>query len=276
MKRVDDIFELQKIYVEILKNFYELCNKNSIKLYLLGGTLLGAVRHKGFIPWDDDIDVSISREDYEKLLRLFNTTSLSNYTLIDPETNRNFKGYIPQFILKNSKMSSAQYKEEEELHLGISIFIFDGITENKLLRWIFLKKMYILRSLHALCRVNFKNVNTRRAKFFGPLLQPFFSTKSVYKYKNKILKLQKKYNYSSSKFIAPNIDTDAKKEVVLKSIYEKSKTINFEGIECLVSENFKEHLQNYYGNYMELPPMESRQPKHSFSVWVDEEIFNKK
>lgn len=275
MKKIDNIRGLQEINIILLKKLYEICNNNRLKLFLLGGTLLGAVRHKGFIPWDDDIDVSISREDYKKLCKILENP-MEDYSLIDPETNQEFRGYIPQFIYKNSLMVSKQYRENENLNIGISIFIFDGLPNNKFLRWMYYRKMFLLRSFHALCRANFNYVNTKKARLLGPMLQPFFSSNDVYKYKNKILKLQKKYDYLTSKYVAPNADADAIKEIVAREIYEKFEKIDFEGIECLVPENFKEHLQNYYGNYMELPPMESRQPKHSFSVWVDEEIFNKK
>ncbi|MBR8700683.1 hypothetical protein IX317_000578 [Fusobacterium sp. DD29] len=275
MKKVDNLVELQRINLKILEAMYKICNENKIRLYLLGGTLLGAVRHKGFIPWDDDVDVSMTRTDYERLKKIMASKKQNEFILIDPEEDKKFRGYIPIFAYNNSKMISKQYRIQEELKLGISIFIYDGITENRFFQWLYLKKMYFLRSCHALCRANFKYVNTNIAKLVGPILQPFFSLHDVYKYKAKILSYQKKYDYKVAKYVAPNADAGAKKETVLKSVYEDAKEIEFEGIKCLVPSNYLEHLEKYYGNFMELPPEDERIPKHSFSIWVDDEVLKK-
>lgn len=273
MRKIDTISELQKVNTILLKELYKIAFKYNLKVYLIGGSMLGAVRHRGFIPWDDDIDVSISRNDYEKLIEICNNETTGDYTVINPESNFEFNGYIPQFVYKKSKMLSKQYRQDENLCIGISIFIYDGVPENKVSRWFYYKKMFVLRTFHALCRANFKYVNTKKAKIFGPILQPFFSTKKIKKYKQKILEYQKKYNYKSSTFVAPNSDANADREIVLKRTFEKEEKIKFENIECYVPINYIEHLKKYYGDYMKLPPIDKRKPKHSFTIWVDEDIF---
>ena len=83
-----DLKDVQEISYEILKEFKDFCNTNGLRYYLAYGTLIGAIRHKGFIPWDDDIDVFMPRPDYEKLLQLY--TDNANYQLYSPRKQKNY------------------------------------------------------------------------------------------------------------------------------------------------------------------------------------------
>ena len=190
--------------------------------------------------------------------------------LVSAETTPDFKGYIPLVVYDNSKIRSGQYREDEELEIGISIFVYDGTPNNKLVRKIDFKKMYFLRSLHALCRADFNHVNTGIARKLGPILQPLFKAKDTIKYRNMVLRAAKKYRYDSSNFVAPNADAGAERELVKRSIYETSAVLEFEGEKCYAASNYKDHLTKYYGDYMQLPPEHERSPKHSFDAWIDE------
>lgn len=270
MKKVQTLRELQLINIAIYKDLRDFCNANGLKVYLTGGTLLGAVRHKGFIPWDDDIDVCMSRPDYERLLELSKGEISARCTIIDPEKSEDFNGCIPVAVYNNSLMKSGQYRTNENLKIGISIFVYDGVPENSLLQKCFYAFMYFLRAEHALCRADFAHVNTKPAKLFGPLLQPFYNERSIKKYKNKVLKLQKKYQYENSKYVSTNVDYQSSVEVCLKEEFEKSIELTFEGIKSLTYSHYLTYLRNYYGDYMQLPPLEEREGKHSFDAWIED------
>lgn len=272
MKKIKTLRELQLIQIKILKDFIKFCEKHGLKVYMIGGSLIGAVRHQGFIPWDDDIDISMPRPDYDKLVKL-QTQGIDisdDCYLMSVETDRSFNGYIPQVVYRDSKMYSRQYREKEELKIGLSIFIYDGVPENFLLRKLYFYKMFCLRSLHALCRADFNNVNTKIAKLVGPILQPFFNYEGTKKYRDKILEFAKKYPYEKSKYVAPNADAAAIKELVERKIYEETVELTFEGFTCYAAKNYHEHLTKYYGDYMQFPPIELRKAKHSFDAWIKE------
>lgn len=272
MKQVKTLRELQLISIYIYRDLRNFCNANGLQVYLHGGTLIGALRHKGYIPWDDDIDVCMSRTDYEKMMHISKGCISEKCYVIDPEKEKSFNGYIPVVVYKNSKMHSEQYRIKENLHIGISIFIYDGITENYLLRTLYYAHMFILRSEHALCRANFNHVNTKTAKIIGPNFQKFYKKEDVLKYKNKILKLQKKYSYAKCRLVSTNADFQSSKEVCTKTSFEKSVKISFEGIESYTYSHYDSHLRKYYGNYMQFPPKEQQIAKHKFNAWIEDDF----
>lgn len=271
MKEITTLEELQKVSLYIYKDLISFCSEHGLKVYLFGGSLIGAVRHQGFIPWDDDIDVAMSRNDYNKLIDFASEGWISNKCrVIDPVINKNFKGYIPVVAYDNSILFSGQFRENEKLKITISIFVFDGAPSGWLNKKIYYSKMYLLRAKHALCRADFKNVNTKAAKIFGPLLSPFFKTTKVYKYKDKIIQYAQKFNYIESEFCASNSDCNAYNGICLKSDFENSISLRFEDTSSFAFSCYDKYLKKYYGDYMSLPSEDKRSPKHSIKAQVED------
>lgn len=271
MKKIETLKDLQEVSTYIYKDLNLFCIKNGLKVYLFGGSLIGAVRHGGYIPWDDDIDVAMSRPDYQKMLALTKNGWISDKCrVIDPYTDKDFKGYIPLAVYENSRLISGQYKENEDLKISISIFVYDGAPEGWLRQKIYYGRVYMLRAEHALCRANFRNVNTKLAKIFGPILSPFYKSKDVYKYKKKIIDHARKYDYEKSDLCACNCDCKASREVFSRESFDTPIELKFEGMTCYSFKHYKEHLTRYYGDYMQFPPEEARKPKHSFNAWIED------
>lgn len=270
MKKIETLRQLQLVSIFIYKELLNVCEENGIKLYLLGGSLIGAVRHQGFIPWDDDIDVCLSRPDYNKLLSITKGKIGEKCGIIDPATEKQYKGVVPVVVYENSAVVSGQFKENENLKISISIFVYDGAPKNKIMQAYYYSKLYILRAEHALCRADFNHVNTKAARIVGPILAPFFKAENVYKYKSKILKWQQKYTYEKSEFVSTNMDSGSWREVFPKVTFEDWTELSFEGIKSYSFSNYHDQLTKYYGDYMQLPPIEEQQAKHSFDAQIED------
>ena len=270
MKKLETLRQLQLAQVYIYRELAGVCAENDLKVYLFAGTLLGALRHGGFIPWDDDLAVCMSRPDYNRLLEVTKGRIGDRCRIIDPASETDFKGCIPLVVYENSKLYSEQFRENEDLQIGISIFVIDGVPKTAAGRFVYFNRMYLLRAEHALCRANFKKVNTKAAKIVGPVLSPFFNTKSVWKYKKKILKFQQKYSFDKSELVSSNVDVASSRKVVKKSEFEVPAEMSFEGIDCQTFSCYKEFLTNYYGDYMTPPPEAAQKPKHSVTAEIED------
>ena len=118
MRKELSVEEVKERELELLKTLHEFCDKNGLRYYLAYGSLIGAIRHKGFIPWDDDIDVLMPYEDYCKLIQLFNGNSGSQYQLISREINKEY--YLPYGKLVDT---GTVMKEELNVSLEIGIYL---------------------------------------------------------------------------------------------------------------------------------------------------------
>ena len=142
-----DNTEVKKYILNILCEFAAFCDQNGLRYYLSGGTLLGAVRHKGFIPWDDDIDVMMPRNEFEKLEKILNEKKIAENLSFISYDNGNMHYPFGKVINTNIKIDDSCVKDKLEQYLWIDIFPMDGIPE----------------SVSAVIRITF----TRRLPFFA-------------------------------------------------------------------------------------------------------------
>ena len=249
--------ELRTIQVNILKYFVEMCNKNSIKYYMTYGSLIGVIRHKGFIPWDDDIDVMVLRKDVEKLKKVFNGPK---YKVINTSVNKKYFSPLLK-VYDNDTLLIQDYGQVEGMNIGvyIDVFVLDNVPRDEKRRKIFYKKAQRLRFLWALsCRkfsaksrnfiISFlKSVISIPFKLIG---YSFFSKKYesyASSYKNEgcygIVVYSEGYN----------------KEYVYSERDLETISMPFENLEVFVSISYDKALKKCYGDYMIIPPIEERE-----------------
>ena len=126
--------ELQQTLLDMLVEIFTVCKNNQIQAFLVGGSALGAVRHGGFIPWDDDVDIGMTREDYNKFVSIFENTLSEKYILNAPNYSENAISRFPKVLLKNSLLITTDTKIPELQKIYFDIFIMERIPENTMMR----------------------------------------------------------------------------------------------------------------------------------------------
>ena len=244
---------------EILDEIARVCDKNGLRYLLIGGTLLGAIRHNGFIPWDDDLDISMPREDYEKFLRIAPKELGDRFLLEDISTNDEYCYMFSKVKLKNTIMREKTMSESYDGGQGIWVDIFpldytnhfkDSFIKLKWRRIVFLKRICMRKSKRT------KRVERKRIDNFL-FLYKHRSVKSIMKKLNKIVESENNkncmyyINYGSQYGVL-------RQTHLIDEILPLSK-VKFEGKEYFAPRNCDYVLTNIYGpNYMQLPPKEKR------------------
>lgn len=256
--------EIRSIQQSILDSVVKFCNHHQLTYFLSSGTLLGAIRHKGYIPWDDDIDIMLPREDYEKLIRLFpknGPLKLYSYTTV-----KNFNFPFVK-IADTSTLLEENFRNKFEIGINIDVFPMDGFPNEKEIELKHIRRIKFFRDLLFLKGVApregrpfIKNVIAVSAK---PLLF-VISGKALVR---KITRLATQYDYYTSNNVGMSTWGYGKKEVCSRQIFDESIKVEFEKQWYHAPKGYEVYLTNLYGNYMELPPLEKRKTHHLFKAF---------
>lgn len=268
-----EINEIKKIELNLLVEFDKLCKANNLYYVLCGGTLLGAIRHKGFIPWDDDIDVLMPRPDYEKLLHMSNS-ELSKFlpTYIKMISWKNKTSNYPfiKMVDSRTKISEKFYKSDKEAHIWMDIFPIDGNPENKKdLSELYFKskRMRKILMLKYARLGEGKNLFKKCSKY---ILKPVLKIINTYSLCCKIDENAKCYDFNTSKYIGGVVWGYGPQESIEKESFLNPISVEFEGYFFNAPSNYDQYLKGLYNNYMELPPIEKRET-HSFIAYIEED-----
>lgn len=257
--------EMKKIELNILIYFTEVCKENNLRYYLGGGTLLGAVRHKGFIPWDDDIDVMMPRPDFQKLLSL--SINNENYNIIKPGT----AGYYYNFaklVDTRTILEEKGIKVIDGLGVYIDIFPLDGMPETPDARKKRFKELNSIRK-----RIN--NTCLLKPKFHR---NPFAYLNACRIYNSNknidLSSLQKKYldsalknSFDDSEFVFAAGGAYGARDIFPGKWFEKEIELQFENLSVKAFNGYDFYLTQLYGDYMTLPPEDKRVTPHHTIVY---------
>ncbi|CCZ03860.1 LicD family protein [Bovifimicola ammoniilytica] len=256
-----DIKEVWAIEIDLLMQLDEVCKKHNLKYYITDGTMLGTVRHKGFIPWDDDIDVTMFRDDYEKLLKVAETEFKYPYFL---QTEYSDPGCLRGHAqLRNSATTGILKTEEGKFKfnqgLFLDVFVMDNVIDDKKLYEQQKKdaEKYRKRAVkYARWSTRYYKQNTWQSKVKGilyPVVNTFLrKTKLEEKNFRKFEEVCKRYNNMETKYVTTlefsfDIERWGKR---LKSYFDKVEYMPFEFIKLPISVDYDEMLRNDYGDYM--------------------------
>lgn len=258
--------EIQLSELNILTEFDKFCRKNNLHYSLVGGTLLGAVRHKGFIPWDDDIDVAMSRPDYERFIKLFSEKREEFPDCFELTSDRGKDAINPFLKLVDKNITTQSDTGERCNFLWIDIFPIDGYPSTVELTQKMQKKVRWLRRIFSYNYKNFKKLKGGFRKLFY-IYAKIYGGKRAF---NKLQALSHKYPYSESQFVGEVAwGFYGIGERLIKSEFEKTVELEFEGHSFQAMSCWEKYLSGIYGDYMQLPPEDKRQ-SHSFTAYKKE------
>ncbi len=249
---------LQLELLKMMKVFHEICEKNNLTYFMLGGTCLGAIRHKGFIPWDDDMDVGMPREDYNKFCKIATKAIPKDYELRFYKTAKDSPFHFGKFINKNTTLIEPKYHNYVE-GIYIDVFPLDYMSDYKLKNKIRCKKIWFT---HA-CIMNHCSTEKKKGTL-RPLFQKFSKLLSLRKLHNTLERLMIKENSKNANYMCNFLGAWKEREFIPLNIFGTPKLYEFEDSFFFGPEDADSYLRSLYNNYMELPPKEKRVCRHEY------------
>lgn len=257
------------IITDVLREFIDICKKHGLTYFCCGGTAIGAIRHQGMIPWDDDIDVFMPRPDYDRFLQIASQTDLGDYELVTPFTKENYPLYFAKLCNRHTTL-----QEEADTPcvygLYIDVFPIDGAPDSyedaRQMERQFTKTKNKLEAI---------STHNLFAEYIALLVKPkewgrfvrktigFFFRQS---YRSRLLKqmnnLMYRYDYANATLVAVYCGSYGPKEVFPKAWLDGKVEFNYDGLQVSLPIGYDEYLCQYYGDYMQLPPESKRISHH--------------
>lgn len=270
MDRDKNLNSIQEIERNILREFIRICEKHNLRYFLVEGSLLGAVRHKGMIPWDDDIDVALYREDYEKFMDVVRDELADGYDCKSWRWNNDYIECMTKIVDTRHTVRSNAKSQPFEENVWIDIFPIDGMPTGKLARKLrrfrlLRKKLFVMWS-----DIDHYVTNRKRPKSeeFLIKLAKIFHLNTIINTGRALKALDRtmaqipvsRDGYTVNFLSEYRFATECK-----TSIYGDGMSISFDGITAMIPELPDELLKQEYGDYMTLPPEENRY-KHQLEL----------
>lgn len=254
--------EVKKCQLDILDYVADFCENHGIRYWIDCGTLLGAIRHKGYIPWDDDIDIGMLREDYDKFTAAFHDAN-GKYQFVCHEKDKTFHLAFGKVL----DLDTVLYEPDEngyKLSVNIDVFVYDNAPEDDRE----LKRMFDRRNrLHGV----------RVYKTYNPILDSRME-KAVWQIRRKIariffpgdpvsLLIDNAKRYEKCKTDRVGNFTASYRMSCSKRVFDSFVDVEFEGRKYKAPAGYDEWLRSFYGDYMQLPPVEKRIRTHDFVAY---------
>lgn len=260
--------EIQKRILDIFSCFHDICEDNGLKYYACSGTMLGAVRHKGFIPWDDDMDVMMPRPDFEKF-KLIASKKHGHYIFEAPGCNRG------NYYYSNGKYFDASTTVIEEGRfcskrgVFLDVFPLDGLgnTEAELIvRYKFLHFFKRLIDCRVASLKKEKGIVKNALVLISRIIPEFVL--DTQKLREMFDNSCAKYRFDSSKYVGVIAGSYGMRDVIERSLLDDPKLYDFETVKIWGVSNYDKYLSGVYGDWRQLPPVENRKTGHNF-IFVD-------
>jgi len=265
---VTDIKDIQKITLEIMKVIDTFCRANDIRYSMAGGTLLGALRHKGFIPWDDDADIIMPRPDYDRFVELFPKSGDKRYKMLDLQSG---KGHWYKNCYCKVEDSYTICKDygfmREQFGINVDIFPVDGAPDDPS-EWKKLSRKV----------VHYKHRISHRQKPLSCLFHPHqgapLAVLEAHMYPleywlDKCDSLIRERDFSTSKYAGALCGMYREREIFPREVFDSYCDYQFEDLKLMGLKEADTYLKGLYGDYMKLPPEADRHPGHHLKITLE-------
>ncbi len=264
-----ELRKLQLTILELLKLFKEICEKHHLRYFMVGGTMLGAIRHQGFIPWDDDLDVGMPRPDYEKFIKIAKQELPAGFLFLNYKQDEEYKRYFSRIVDQNVEIYNASNSKEIVENAWLDIFPYDGMPKGKLRRKAHFWYLTGWRLLyHMSCFDELVNLNRPgRPKYQQFIINFIHVTKighnlNTKKLMRRIEKGLMKYDYEKADYLVSFFGSYMTREIIPKSMLGELTYYPFESIQMLGAEFSDDFLTHFYGDW-EKPPKDGNKDKHN-------------
>jgi len=259
-----NIEKLHQVDLGIVQEVVRICKENGLIYYMSGGTLLGAVRHNGFIPWDDDIDLAMPRDDYEAFLKIAPKHLPSNLQIVNYRTDRKYQYYITRIRDTETKVEEVRIGNDARYtNASIDIFPLDGTPNNLIMRKLYFLRVMTHRALMSLCYKDSIDRSRKRSAFeriFLGIMEalPIEKIFDPYKEKCKIDRIMRRHKVEDSDNIGCLMGAYRTNQIVPKRYFGNGRSYKFESIMLNGPELYDDYLKQMYGDYMKMPPKNSQ------------------
>ena len=264
----EDAKKWNRIVTDVLRFYIGLCRKHGLRYYIAYGSAIGAARHHGFIPWDDDVDVVMPRPDYDKLVQICATEDLGHYAFVDAYNTPNYP--YPFAKLYDRRTTLLEFDEFRfELGLYIDIFVYDGMVDDKQvsdsLRAEYVKywnRLAVVSSFYPWHKIKEKLLRGE----VKDLLHYFLLSLDRKRFREKFLRrlhdIVRRYDYETHDTIVKYPPGYGDREVIPKAWIEETTELPFEDLMVTIPKDYEHFLNHYFGDYKQLPPPEQRASHH--------------
>ncbi|UJD01832.1 LicD family protein [Streptococcus oralis] len=265
-QEVTDVSEIQQMELGIMEYIHEVCQKIGVKYFLAYGSLIGAVRHKGFIPWDDDMDICMLREDYEKLQDYLIANPDERYEVMSYKNNLNYVYPFMKVQDNHTYLLEEDVRIDSNMGIYVDIFPVDGYEDDA----DFKNKMTKLIKKRQLSCYTFKGITNTKSllnsliRYISVVIFYFTNTNKYVEQIDELAKSRAVADYEQVDYL---IYKDMNKPVWKREWLEQVIVGTFEGKEFMIPKHYHEILTSDYGDYMQLPPLEQRVSHHDFKLW---------
>lgn len=274
--------QLQLYELNLLKTFADICEKNNLRYYMIGGTMLGAVRHKGFIPWDDDIDIGMPREDYVRFLEIAQKSLSHQYKILNYKKDKDYLRYFSRLVDTRVKIYNDSNTDTLIENAWMDIFPLDGTSNIGFVRNLQFLMLCVNRVMyHFSCFEQMVNLMRPGRPKYQQLIIKFGMKFKVGRRRDskaildKIDRKLQRYSFDKSDYVMNFFGAYVKKEVLPREWFGEAKKYQFEDAMLNGPAEYDIYLRQFYGEY-QIPPSDEHKDKHTITKieYIEEDDKN--